>query len=164
MSEMHEVTTVIRRQNTEFPHPQRLPNGLQSTQSIGADGANDKNNNQEKSHKNVLKTVQVPSTPYKSKSNGIDIVNDNNHRDNDGGIAMISQRIGAVVQSLPKTNRSTLNTIHNKGHSAIYEDGDTARATVDAINDNKTNCGAEPTHSRISNECHYGKSPRISLP
>lgn len=172
MSEMHEVTTAIRGPNTELPHPQRLSNGFQSIQTNGVGDANDKNNNQEKSNKNVLKKAQVPPPlPPKSKrqSNGID--NDNKNRsDNIEGDPIIeavsasslpvqSVKIdGGVQKSLPKTNRSTLSSIRDKGQAATHEDGASVCTAITAVNVAKTNCDTESAHSRTSNECHNGKS------
>lgn len=173
MSEMHEVTTAIRGPNTELPHPPRLSNGFQSIQANGVGDANDKNNNQEKSNKNVLKKAQVPPTPppkSKRQSNGIDTDNKNRSDNNEGDaineavsrppLPVQSLRIdGGVQKSLPKTNRSTLSTIRDKGQAATHEDGATVCTAITAdVNVAKTNCDTESTHSRTSNECHNGKS------
>lgn len=181
MSQMHEVTSASRRSNAELPHPQRLPNGLHATQSTDVGESNDKNNNQEKLNKNVLKKAQVPPPTLpktKRPSNSID-KDDTNRRDNIGGntineatsrppTAMNSMgMVDDVQRSLPKTNRSTLSIIRDKGQLATHEDGATVCATMTAAaaaNDSQANCRTETTHSRTSNECHNGKCALILLP
>lgn len=177
MSETHEVTTLIRGPNTELPHPQRTSNGYHTTQSIGVGDANDKNNNQEKSSKNVLKKAQVPP-PTLPKSNrpspnGIDR-DDTNRPDNCRGRTLNEAAsrppsavsspgiVDDVQKSLPKTNRSTLSTIRAKGQPTTHEDGATVRATNTAVNDSEANCSIETTHSRTSND--NGKSALVPLP
>lgn len=171
MSKMHEVTTAIRGPNTELPHPHRLSNGFQSTQSIVVDEANDKNNNQQTSNKNVLKKTQVfspQSQPESNQtSNRIDKDNDN-RRDNSAdqtiddvatkSTSAVKSLRNDVLKSLPKANRSTLSVFRDKGQPIAHKDGATVRATIIAVNDSKTNCNTETTLSRTSNECHNGKS------
>lgn len=171
MSKMHEVKTAIRAPNTELPHPQRLSNGFQSSQTNGVGDANDKNNNQEKSNKNVLKKAQKPPPPptlpkSKRQSNGIDR-DSKNRSDNSAGDptneaeALPLQSLstdGSVQKSLPKTNRSTLSTVRDKGQAATHEDGATVCSAIIAVNVAETNCDTESAHSRTSHECHNGKS------
>lgn len=175
---MHEVKTAIRGPNAELPHPQRLSNGFQSTQTNGVGDANDKNNNQEKTNKNVLKTAQKPPPPptlpkTKRQSNGIDRDNKNRSDNSEGDptneavsrAALPLQSLstdGGVQKSLPKTNRSTLSTICDKGQAATHEDGATVCTAITAVNVAEANCDTDSTHSRTSNECHNGKSLLVS--
>lgn len=172
MSKMHEVTTVIRRPNTELSHQQRLSNGFQS---IGADDTNDKNNNQEQTNKNVLKKSPPPLPPKltsktKRSLNGID--SDNNAATVSRQTSTLSVKLPPIdddpQKSLPNTidNRSKLSTICAKGQTATHNDGATVRATITApVSNSKTNCNTEYyANSTTSNECHHnGKIIALSL-
>lgn len=173
MSEMHEVTTVTRRPDEPSPHSQRLSNGGASF--VG--DANDKNNNQDKSNKNV-KRAKLPPPPTLPKSkrqlNGIDKDN-NNRRDNREGLTINDatsrspwavksmEIVGEVRNSLPKTNRTTLSTNCDKGQPAAHGDGATVYATISAVDDGEMDCDTEHAHSRTSTEYHTGKSSLVLL-
>lgn len=172
MSEMHEVPIVIRRPTTESPQSQELPSDCRTSYSIDADDANDTNNNDGKPNKNVLKTAPATALPRFNHINRVDT----NRRDNIGANAIIepASRLPSTIKLqgididgqhlLPKTNRSTLNTIREKGQPTTHEDGATAHFyNTNAAVTSSTNCDTEHTHSRSSNKCHHGKSAHSFL-
>lgn len=165
MSEMHEVTTVIRRPTSELP--QRLLNGYQSTNTRS--NQNDDNNNKDKSNNNVNKSVprkSIPPTPPPKLTKSKKLTSAKCVESSITSLATPVQSISNGSKAIDEHDES--NTISDKGQTVISDDDDNIAATanvaaaIDAAVDiaNEDDAGErdkESSLSRTSNNCHSGE-------